>query len=59
MSRLLRKCPSCSTYTFQDTCPKCSTKTVSPHPPKFSPDDKYARLRIVQRYRSEKTENNI
>jgi len=30
-------------------------QTHNPHPAKFSPDDKYARYRIVDRYKEEST----
>jgi H/ACA ribonucleoprotein complex subunit 3 len=45
----LRKCPACKMYTMQDTCKKCNESTVLVHPAKFSPDDKYARLRIAEK----------
>tara|TARA_B100000949_G_C14022632_1_gene341960 strand:+ start:362 stop:481 length:120 start_codon:yes stop_codon:yes gene_type:complete len=32
-------------------CPKCNASTLSPHPPRFSPDDKYVLYRTVDRYR--------
>ncbi len=51
MKQLLRKCFDCDLYTMQDKCPKCGAKTHNPHPAKFSPDDKYARYRIVDRYK--------
>ncbi|MEP0826104.1 MAG: RNA-protein complex protein Nop10 [Nitrososphaera sp.] len=50
MKHLLRKCPACSTYTMKQECPKCKAATTDPHPPKYSPDDKYARYRIADRY---------
>ena len=50
MKKLLKKCPKCSEYSLQETCPKCNEKTLSPHPAKFSPDDKYSRLRIAEKY---------
>lgn len=40
----LRKCPRCKTYTLKEVC-KCGEKTASPHPPKFSPEDKYGAYR--------------
>ncbi|TMI20228.1 RNA-protein complex protein Nop10 [Candidatus Bathyarchaeota archaeon] len=46
MKWLMRRCPNCSRYTLKETCPACGTPTKSPHPPKFSPDDKYARQRM-------------
>ncbi|MEM0287675.1 MAG: RNA-protein complex protein Nop10 [Nitrososphaerota archaeon] len=42
----MRRCPVCYTYTFSDRCPKCGNPTSIPHPPKFSPDDKYLELRV-------------
>ncbi|MEM4312401.1 MAG: RNA-protein complex protein Nop10 [Nitrososphaerales archaeon] len=52
MLKLLRKCKNCKKYTLELKCPTCGAETFSPHPPKFSPDDKYARLRIKDRYLS-------
>ncbi len=47
MSRwLLRKCLDCGRYTLKtDKCPYCSGKVRVPHPPKFSPEDKYGKYR--------------
>lgn len=42
----LRKCPIDGTYTFSEKCPKCGNPTVIPHPPRFSPVDKYVKYRI-------------
>ncbi|MEW6605386.1 MAG: RNA-protein complex protein Nop10 [Thermoproteota archaeon] len=50
MKHLIRKCPACNTYTIKHECPKCKSATVDPHPPKYSPDDKYVRYRISDRY---------
>ena len=47
----LRKCTSCNSYTLKITCPKCSEKTITAHPAKFSPDDKYLRYRLPERYK--------
>ncbi len=41
----IRKCWNCGVYTLKSKCPKCNLDTVIAHPPKFSPSDKYARLR--------------
>ena len=41
----IRKCGSCATYTLSESCPKCAGKTLTAHPPKFSPEDKYAEYR--------------
>ena len=46
----LRKCSECNHYTLKDKCPKCKNDTVSAHPAKFSPDDKYMRYRLAERY---------
>lgn len=52
MKSLIRKCNSCTTYTLELLCPKCGSETKTPHPPKFSPDDRYARYRLRERYES-------
>ncbi|MBT4651080.1 ribosome biogenesis protein [Candidatus Woesearchaeota archaeon] len=44
MKRIL-KCPSCNTYTLEETCPKCNKKTISSQPPKLPEQDKYGHLR--------------
>ncbi|MCA9813167.1 MAG: RNA-protein complex protein Nop10 [Nitrosarchaeum sp.] len=46
----LRRCSKCYHYTLKGKCPKCETETVSAHPAKFSPDDKYMRYRLAERY---------
>lgn len=53
MKPLMRRCRACNTYTLETQCPRCGDETVTPHPPKFSPDDRYARYRIPERYRTE------
>ena len=50
MKHLIRKCPACNIYTLKHECPKCKSQTADPHPPKYSPDDKYVRYRIADRY---------
>ncbi len=47
----LRRCTKCDTYTLKTSCPKCNQETKSAHPAKFSPDDKYMRYRLEERYR--------
>jgi len=45
---LLRKCEKCGSYTLKiDTCPICGGQVRIPHPPKFSPDDKYLKYRMA------------
>ena len=43
----IRKCDVCKKYTLNAECQKCNVHTVLVHPAKFSPDDKYLRLRIL------------
>jgi len=50
----MRKCKSCSTYTIEKNCPKCSGETTTSRPAKFSPDDRYVRYRISDRYEPKK-----
>lgn len=45
MSEHLHKCISCECYTLEEKCPTCNNPAVIPRPPKFSLDDKYAKLR--------------
>ena len=46
----LRKCNKCDKYTLKLKCTKCGHETTSVHPAKFSPDDKYIRYRLAERY---------
>jgi|GEM_PF-187826 Predicted Zn-ribbon RNA-binding protein len=50
MRSLILKCPVCKIYTLQNVCPRCGIKTITPHPPKFSPDDKYIILKSKDAY---------
>jgi H/ACA ribonucleoprotein complex subunit 3 len=44
---MMLKCNKCGRYTILDKCPECkSYELVDPHPPKFSPQDKYLRIRF-------------
>ena len=47
----LRRCDKCKKYTLKLECSDCKHKTVSVHPAKFSPDDKYIRYRLAERYK--------
>jgi H/ACA ribonucleoprotein complex subunit 3 len=42
--RDIRFCPSCAKHTLKETC-DCTLTTVPVFPPKYSPEDKYARYR--------------
>lgn len=39
------KCKECNIYTLEQKCPECGKKTVEVKPPKYSPEDKYAKYR--------------
>lgn len=41
----MKKCPECGRYVLVDECDRCGVSTRSPHPPKFSPEDKYGKYR--------------
>jgi H/ACA ribonucleoprotein complex subunit 3 len=56
MKHLIRKCTACGGYTLASKCPKCGAQSLDPHPPKYSPDDKYVRYRVAERYEDEKGE---
>ena len=46
----LRRCDICNTYSLKSQCGICKNDTVSAHPAKFSPDDKYMKLRIMEKF---------
>ena len=46
----MRRCAECGRYTLRRECPKCGADTRSAHPARYSPDDKYARYRLAERY---------
>ena len=52
MKPQMRRCVACGWYTLKKQCHKCSKDTMSAHPAKFSPDDKYMRYRLMERYSS-------
>lgn len=44
---MMRKCPKCGIYTLSiDKCPACNSELIVPHPPRFSPEDKYVAYRV-------------
>ncbi len=43
--RRIRKCEACGAYTMKSE--HCGKTTVTAHPPKFSPEDKYAKYRRI------------
>ncbi len=42
---LLRRCDGCGRYSLRASCPACRGHTSTPHPPRYSPEDRYARYR--------------
>ncbi len=50
MRWLMRKCVVCGRYTLaRDRCPVCGGEVRVPHPPRFSPEDKYLRYRYLMK----------
>ena len=47
MKHRIKKCKTCQKYTLKEICPFCKKETNDPHPPKFSPEDKYIRYRVI------------
>jgi len=46
----MRKCVNCGRYTLrQDKCPICGSEVKIPHPPRFSPEDRYVRYRLAMK----------
>ena len=55
---LLRKCEKCGKYTLEkNKCPYCSGRVRIPHPPKFSPDDKYLKYKMALKEEMENERN--
>ncbi|MEM0025082.1 MAG: RNA-protein complex protein Nop10 [Zestosphaera sp.] len=52
MRFLMRKCLNCGRYTLKEVCPVCGSQTTCPHPPRFSPRDKYVSYRVLAKYSS-------
>jgi len=50
VARLL-KCSECGKYSLEVKC-ACGGETRQSHPPKYSPEDKYARYRRSEKYGS-------
>ena len=47
MKWLMRKCSKCGRYMLpKDKCPYCGGNLVVPHPPRYSPADKYVEYRL-------------
>ena len=42
---LLRVCRQCGHYTFSDACPEGHGSTRTPHPPRYSPHDRWGKYR--------------
>ncbi len=50
---LLRRCKVCGRYTLRkDKCPQCGGEVENPHPPKYSPDDRYYFYRFCMKVMS-------
>jgi len=45
MSKHILRCENCQRYNLTETCIDCGGKCVLPKPPKYSPEDKYAKYR--------------
>jgi len=41
----IRRCEVCGSFTMQES--HCGKPTKTAHPPKYSPEDKYARYRRI------------
>jgi H/ACA ribonucleoprotein complex subunit 3 len=53
MDSIMRRCKNCGRYTMRkDRCPYCGGELEVPHPPKFSPEDKYGRYRLLMKIMS-------
>lgn len=53
MKWLLRRCIRCGRYTLsRDKCPVCGGPVRVPHPPRFSPEDRYLKYRYLMKKES-------
>jgi H/ACA ribonucleoprotein complex subunit 3 len=43
----IRRCIKCYRYTLYTTCPECGSETRIAHPPRFSPEDRYVKYRLL------------
>ncbi len=50
MHPAIKACEKCGARTMKEACPKCGEKTQTAHPPKYSPEDKYAKYRRQELY---------
>jgi len=48
LMKRLRKCALCGAYTMLDM--HCGRTSESAHPPRYSPEDRYARYRRMERF---------
>ncbi|MEM2637260.1 MAG: RNA-protein complex protein Nop10 [Candidatus Korarchaeota archaeon] len=53
----MKRCPKCWNYTFAELCPYCGAQTQSPHPPRFSPADKWGEYRRRAKLQMESSDN--
>lgn len=50
MQTKIVKCADCGRYTIsnREKCPECGSRNlINPHPPKFSPEDKYLKYKYI------------
>ncbi len=52
--KTLKTCPACKKYTMNEKC-ACGSDTRTAHPPKYSPQDKYAKYRREAEYGARET----
>ncbi len=45
MDNNMAKCMECGAYALREVCPKCGGRATTPHPPRFSPEDRYGHYR--------------
>jgi H/ACA ribonucleoprotein complex subunit 3 len=46
----LRRCPACGRYSMGEQCPAGHGPTRAAHPPRYSPQDKWALYRRKEKY---------
>ena len=53
----LRYCNHCKIYTLKEKCPICNRDTIEFRTLKYSPEDKWQKYRIIERFNQKNSEN--
>lgn len=59
MKTIILRCPKCGSYTLSTICPRDGETTRFTAPPRYSPDDRYAKYRraLMEKAKEEGSDN--